>query len=266
MYIDRVKECFDLDTIHKAGFKVGYDAMYGAGQNVMRRLFPDAVLLHCDDNPSFRGQAPEPIHKNLLEFSELIKSDGTIDIGIANDGDADRLGLYDSKGNFVDSHHAILLLVHYLYKYKNLSGKVVTAFSVTDKVKHLCANYGLPHEVTKIGFKHICEIMIREDVMVGGEESGGVAVKGHIPERDGIWMGLLILEFMAKTGKTLNELIEEVYEQVGAFVYTRKDLHITNELKQSIVQNCKDGVYTAFGDFTIDRVETIDGHKFHLDE
>ena len=132
---------------------------------------------------AFKGQAPEPIHKNLLEFSALIKEQGNIDIGIANDGDADRIGVYDSKGNFVDSHHVILLAVYYLHKIKGLNGKVVVAFSVTDKVKKLCAAYGLPVQVTKVGFKYIGGIMVKDDVLLGGEESGGIAVKGHIPER-----------------------------------------------------------------------------------
>lgn len=264
MYIDQVEASFDLAGIKKAGLHIAYDAMYGAGQNVMRRLFPKATFLHCDYNPSFMGQAPEPIHKNLGEFSELIKNNGTIDLGLATDGDADRIGLYDGKGEFVDSHRIILLLVHYLKKYKGLTGKVVTAFSVTEKVGELCEKYGLPHETTKIGFKYICEIMKEssENVMVGGEESGGIAVTGHVPERDGIWMGLLIMEFMAKTGKNINELLDEVYEHVGRFAYNRNDLHITNELKAAIMANCAAGTYKGFGKYTIERTSNIDGYRF----
>ncbi len=268
MYMKHVEENFDLETIRKSGIKIGYDAMYGAGQNVMRRLFPEAVLLHCDDNPSFRGQAPEPIHKNLIEFSELIKNSGNINLGIANDGDADRIGVYDKAGNFVDSHRVILLLVHYLHKYKGMTGKVVTAFSVSNKINDLCKLYGLPTQTTKIGFKYICAYMAdpNEDVLVGGEESGGIATKGHIPERDGIWMGLLLLEFMAKTGKSLNELLNEVYEQVGGFAYNRNDLRITNELKHSIMDNCKAGSYTGFGKYNIQRTDDIDGYRFYFSD
>lgn len=265
-YVKQIEASFDLEGIKKSGIKLAYDAMYGAGQNVMKRLFPEATFLHCDYNPSFMGQAPEPIHKNLQEFSNLIKTGGDFGLGIANDGDADRIGVYDGQGNFVDSHHVILLLVHYLHKYKGLSGKVVTAFSVSNKVRKLCEAYGLPCEVTKIGFKYICEIMVKEDVLVGGEESGGIAAKGHVPERDGIWMGLLLLEFMAKTGKSMQELVAEVYEVVGSFAYNRNDLRIDNDLKWAIVQNCKDGKYTEFGKYKVQSTETIDGHKFHLDE
>jgi phosphomannomutase len=106
--------------------------------------------------------------------------------------------------------------------------------------------------------------MVTEDVLLGGEESGGIAVKGHVPERDGIWCGLLLLEFMAKTGKSLKQLIEEVYEITGSFFFDRNDLHITDELKNQIIENCKNGVYKSFGDYNVMRVEDIDGYKFHL--
>jgi phosphomannomutase len=233
----------------------------------MRRLFPDITLLHCDYNPSFKGQAPEPIHKNLQEFSSLIKSSGKIDCGLVTDGDADRLGMYDAQGNFIDSHHIILLLIHYLAKYKNLKGKVCTAFSTTPRVEKLCRHYGLPLEVVKIGFKWICEIMIRpgEDVLIGGEESGGIAIKGHIPERDGIWIGLTLWEFMAKSGKSLQELISEVYEIVGPFSFERIDLHIPEETKQRVLDNCKAGKYKAFGNYKVARVDDLDGYKYFFE-
>lgn len=264
IYIKHVEEKFDLESIRKADFKVAYDAMYGAGQRAMQAILPDAVLLHCDDDPSFKGQAPEPIHRNLGELSETIKNDSSITVGIANDGDADRIGMYDEDGKFVDSHHILLLLLLYMHKYKGESGKVVITFSVTNKMKKLAALYGLECEVTKIGFKYIAEIMTKEDVVVGGEESGGLAVKGHIPERDGIWIGLLILEFMAKTGKSIKELIQEVYDLVGSFSYDRDDLHLKEEEKQAIITNCKESKYTKFGKFNIESVETIDGFKFNL--
>jgi phosphomannomutase len=262
MYCDHVKSNFDLDAIRNSGLKLGYDAMYGAGQNVLRRLLPDLTFLHCEYNPSFMGQAPEPIHKNLTEFSELIRKSGTISSGLVTDGDADRLGFYDGQGNFVDSHHIILLLIHYLYKYKGLRGKVCTAFSTTPKVVKLCKHYGLEIEVVKIGFKYIAEIMIKEDVLLGGEESGGIAIKGHIPERDGIWMGLTIWEFMAKSGKTLNDLIQEVYDIVGRFSFERNDLHLKEEVKQKVLENCRSGRYTSFGSYKVNKVEDLDGYKY----
>jgi phosphomannomutase len=203
IYLDEVFAKFDIEAIRKSNLLLAYDAMYGAGQRVMKRILPNLIPLHCEHNPSFHGQAPEPIIRNLSEIAALIRNNPNINCGLANDGDADRIGMFDEKGEFVDSHQILLLLIHYLHHYKGMTGKVVVTFSVTDKVKRLCEHYGLPCEVKAIGFKYVAEVMMHENVLVGGEESGGIAAAGHIPERDGIWMGLLLLEFMAKTGKSV---------------------------------------------------------------
>lgn len=265
MYYDHVFASFDMNLIKSSGLKMAYDAMYGAGQDILPRIITDAKLLHCEFNPWFHGQAPEPILRNLGEMADVMKT-GEYDLGLANDGDADRIGLFDAEGNFVDSHHILLLLLYYLYKYKNLRGKVVVTFSVTSKMKKLAEKLGLEVQITKIGFKYIAEIMTREDILVGGEESGGLAVKGHIPERDGIWIGLVIMEFMAKTGKTMKELIQMVYDEVGTFASNRDDLHIDNETKERVISNCKEGVYRSFGDYQVSDTEDIDGFKFHVSE
>jgi phosphomannomutase len=266
LYCNHIEKHFDIALIKNKKLELAYDAMYGAGQNVIRRLFPEATFLHCEHNPGFMGQAPEPIHKNLQEFSDMIRLSEEIDCGLVTDGDADRIGLYNKKGEFVDSHHIILLLIHYLHKYKGLSGKVITTFSATSKIKKLCEAYGLPVQITKIGFKYICEYMIKENVLVGGEESGGIAITGHIPERDGIWIGITLWEFMAKTGKSLDELIQEVYEVTGSFSMERNDLHLKEEKKQQIIGHCKNGTYTAFDDLKVVKVEDVDGYKFHLSD
>lgn len=263
-YANHVESNFDMDVLTNPKYQWAYDAMYGAGQNIVRRLLPDATFLHCDHNPGFDGQAPEPIHKNLTEFSEMISVAGDIDSGLATDGDADRVGLYNKAGKFIDSHHIILLLINYLHQHKGLSGKVVTSFSCSGRIKKLCAHYGLEQQTTKIGFKYICDIMVQDDVLIGGEESGGIAIKGHIPERDGVWIGFVIWEYMAKTGKSLDELIEEVYDIVGSFAVERYDLRLDEELKQAIVSNCKNGSYKQFGSYSVEDIETTDGYKFHL--
>ena len=266
MYIDRIKSSFDLDAIKSSGLRFAYDAMYGAGQFVMRKLFPEMSFLHCDYNPSFNGQAPEPIAKNLNPFSQLIKNDGNIAAGLATDGDADRIGLFDEKGEFVDSHHILLLLLLYLHKYKSMNGKVVMAASTTPRVVKLAEMWKLDHDTVQVGFKHIAQQMINEDVLIGGEESGGIAIKGHIPERDGIWMGLVIFEYMAKSGKSLTSLINEVYELVGEFKYWRDDLHINEELKRSIVERCQNNAFQSFGKYNVQRIDTTDGYKFILSD
>lgn len=266
IYLDAVRKNFDLKRIEESGMQFAYDAMYGAGQHAMRTLMPEINFLHAEENPGFDGQAPEPIHRNLNELSEMIRISGDIASGLATDGDADRIGLYDSQGNFVDSHHIILLLIRYLVEEKGLRGKVVTSFSCSSRIAKLCAHYGLEQITTKIGFKYISDIMVEQDVLLGGEESGGIAVKGHIPERDGIWMGLLIWEFMAKSGKSLEDLIDEIYEITGPFSLDRYDLHLSQELKDRVVEKCATGAYTSFGKYTFLGTETLDGFKYDLGE
>ena len=269
MYCDEIEANFDMEAIRNCGMNWAYDAMYGAGQNVMRRILPNVTLLHCEHNPGFDGQAPEPIHRNLTEFSDVIKlSEGEIASGLATDGDADRIGLYDENGDFVDSHHILLLLIHYMSKVKNQQGEVYTTFSCTNKIQKLCDAYGINNTITKIGFKYICDLMVNsgKPFLTGGEESGGIAIAGHIPERDGIWMGLTIWECMAKTGKSLTELIEEIYSLVGTFAFERYDLHLTEELKQTIIQKCENRAFTQFDSYKVIKTEDVDGFKFHFDE
>jgi phosphomannomutase len=264
-YIHHVESNFDIEAIRNSGIKFGYDAMYGAGQNVIRRLLPDADLMHCDYNPSFMGQAPEPIARNLKPFAERIASTD-ISCGLATDGDADRIGLFDENGDFVDSHHIILLLIRYLVEFKGVKGNVYTSFSCTSKIKNLCDHYGIDHHVTKIGFKYICKEMIENESLLGGEESGGIAVSTHIPERDGIWMGLILWEYMAKTGKTLSQLITEVYEITGSFAMDRYDLHVPEDQKWAIIEKCKQKEFASFGKYQVSGNETIDGYKFLLND
>lgn len=262
-YVDYIRSKFDIDALNQSPMKMAYDAMFGAGQRVMKQLFPRAVFLHCEVNPSFNGISPEPLHKNLLELSETIKQTPELKFGLANDGDADRIALYNEDGDYVDSHHIILLLIHYLHKYKGMTGKVAIAASTTLRVNKMCAQYGLPCEVTPIGFKYISDIMSKEDVLVGGEESGGISIKGHIPERDGIFDGLAIYDFMNETSKTLKELCQEIYEVVGEFYYERNDLTLTEEKKVQAIALCKQGI-TAFGKYPVVDVNTIDGFKYEL--
>lgn len=265
VYYNHVQQHFDLNSIAKSGLKFAYDSMYGAGQNIMYRLFPYIIHLHKQYNPSFYGQAPEPILRNLKEFQKFIQQYGKINCGLCTDGDADRIGLFDSKGNFVDSHHIILLLIKYLAEVKKLKSKIVTATSTTPRVHKLAQHLGLEVITVPIGFKHIAGYMISDDVLLGGEESGGIAIKGHIPERDGIWMGLTIWEYMAKSKKTLEELIQDVYKITGAFNYYRYDLPIDENLKQRIINRCKAGQLTEFGKYKVRDIETIDGYKYFLD-
>jgi phosphomannomutase len=266
MYLDHARASFDMNKLGSIGAALAYDAMFGAGQNVVRSLFPDAALLHCDHNPGFHGRAPEPILKNLPELSGLLAGSPSLQCGLATDGDADRIGFFDENGRFVDSHHIILLLMKYLTKHKGMSGSVVKSFSVSDKVDKLCAAYGLQSITTKIGFKYICEYMVETDVLIGAEESGGIAIKGHIPERDGVWIGLMLMEYMAVSGKSISALISEIYDEIGSFAVERYDLHVEESRKQQIITDCKASAYKSFGPYTVETVEDTDGYKFRLGE
>ncbi len=264
LYINHIRENFDLPLIRKSGIKIAYDAMYGAGRKVFRTLIPAATMIHADDNPGFGGTPPEPILRNLKDLSTAVQSGG-FDIGIATDGDADRIGIVDDTGLFVDSHHIILLLVDYLKNEKGMDGKVVFTTSCTNKIGKLAEILGLKYQVTKVGFKYICEIMLQENVLVGGEESGGIAIAGHIPERDGIYIGLTIVEMMAKSGKTMKELISAIYDRVGKFSYDRADLHLSEAGKNRVVAACERKSFLDFGpSLPVESMETIDGFRFNL--
>lgn len=266
LYLNHVKASFDLEAITNSGLNFAYDAMYGAGRNIMRELFPDITFLHTDENPGFEGVAPEPILRNLGELSETIKLSENIDCALATDGDADRIGLFDSKGNFVDAHHIILLLIKYLKEQKGMNGKVITAFSCSAKVEKLCKHLGIEQITTKIGFKYVCEHLIKGGFLLGGEESGGMAIQGHIPERDGIWIGLTIWEYMAKSGKSLEELIDDLYAIVGPFAFERMDLHLEESQKQHIMNKCASGTIKTLGGRAVVRVSDLDGYKFFFSD
>lgn len=265
LYLNYLRQVFPIEKLRSGPYRVGYDAMYGAGQRIFPILFPGAILLHCDYNPSFKGTPPEPIEKNVKTFQALAKKE-QIHFGLITDGDADRLGLVDENGTFIDSHQIILLVLYYLLRYQNKRGKVVCSFSCTTKVINLASHFGVPIEIVPVGFKHIAEIMLREKVLLGGEESGGIAVEGHIPERDGIYIGLLILQMMNELKKTISELMEEIYGVVGRFGMARLDLHLTEKGKAWVMEQCAKGQFDTLGLSGVRKVETIDGYKVYLGE
>ncbi|HYW94855.1 MAG TPA: hypothetical protein VE870_04660 [Bacteroidales bacterium] len=265
-YVQHVSENFDLPELRKYAPSVAFDPMYGSGQNILGAILPGIKVLHQKQDFSFGNTPPEPLERNLGEFLEFVRNDPDIKIGIAVDGDADRIALVDENGNYIDSHHIILLLIHYLAGYLGETGSIITGFSSTVKVEKLAEHYGLQVKRVKIGFKEISRHMVKEDVLVGGEESGGISVKGHIAERDGIWMGLIILRFMHESGKSLSELINEIYSITGSFAFARSDLHITRELKNRVLDKCQKGIFDSFGDNRVEHIESLDGYKYFFDK
>ncbi len=264
-YLDLVRRTIDIEAINASGITIGHDAMYGAAMGVMTELLSTRVVtLHDTFNPWFEGQAPEPIEKNLKQLAETVVAEGCA-VGLANDGDADRIGLYDEKGQFVDSHRILSLLVKYMVEEKGMKGDIVRTATTTDMLAKMGAHYGLHVETTPVGFKYIASKMVEGDVLVGGEESGGLAVKGHIPERDGIFIGLLVVEMMVKRGKKLSELVDELFEQFGPHYAYRSDIHTSEEKKARFLKMlAEEGVKEAAG-FKVVHLDTIDGYKYRTD-
>jgi len=233
-YFHQICRYVDLDLIAKSGIKAIVDPMYGAGSGFIPRLLGGAAEIHNVENPSFGGQPPEPIGEHLKELSGLVAS-GQFQVGLALDGDADRIGAVDETGEFFSSHCIFTVILKHLIEYKKLTGGVVKTVSTTRMVDLLAERYGLTLHETPIGFKHICELMLAEDILMGGEESGGIGVKGHIPERDGILMGLLLLEIMAVNGKGLRQILHEIMDDIGHFHYRRIDRHIDVAAKDALI-------------------------------
>jgi phosphomannomutase len=264
-YIDLLRERLDVSAIRAAGLLVAHDAMYGSGQGVVADLLgkDHVVALHNEFNPGFHGQAPEPIERNLGELSKAVVREGC-DVAIANDGDADRVGMMDETGRFVTSHEILALLVKYLHEERGLSGSIVKTFSTTHLLDKMGAAYGLPVEVVPIGFKYIAPKIIEGDVLVGGEESGGIAVKGHMPERDGIYIGLLVLEMMVKRGQPLSALVQELHDAFGPHHYHRVDVHTTPAKKERVLDRLANkGGLDVLNGHPVHRLDTLDGYK-HL--
>lgn len=263
MYLDDIKKKFDIKMIKDSGIRLLHDAMYGAGMDVLTQLLPNAVQIHGEFNPSFAGTNPEPIESNLKELMLKVKS-GKFDLGIATDGDADRIGIVDEKGNYVDPHRVFSLLLKYLVEEKGLRGEVARSFTVTDIVEQQCEKYGIKLHTTPVGFKYICQLMNERKIIIGGEESGGLGVQGHIPERDGIYLGLLIAEIIIKRKKSLSELIKELEAEYGKRFYKRVDHHITQKEKIQIMKRFKSSLKEVAG-IPVHRIETIDGFKYYIE-
>jgi phosphomannomutase len=262
-YIDDVARKINMAAIRDAGIRILFDPMYGAGQGVLPSMLPRVDEIHGIFNPSFGGVNPEPLAHNLAELMQRVPA-GRYQIGIATDGDADRIGAVDENGRFVDSHRIFSLLLKYLVEQKGMTGDVAKSFSVTGMVDQLCDKYGLTMHETPIGFKHIGRLMVEGDILIGGEESGGLGVKGHLPERDGIFLGLLMCEMMATRKKPLSALVRELMDEFGEHEFKRVDLHVSEREKAALMKRYKKGVTEIGGQRVTGRKDT-DGHKFFVE-
>jgi phosphomannomutase len=260
-----VKKTIDLDAIRKAGFKVLYDPMFGAGIGTINDILEDADAIHNEHNPGFVGiDHPEPLGEYLGDLSACVRNGG-YDIGLATDGDADRLGVMDEDGNFIDSHRVFVLLMKYLYEDRKKRGSVAKTISLTTMVDDYCAAKKIDLIETAVGFKYIADLMANRKILIGGEESGGLGTTLHIPERDGIFNGLLLLEMMARRGKSIGELSRELDEEFGPHRYRRIDKRMTEERKRAILKSAEKGL-DAIGSYKVTGTSRLDGYKFFVEK
>ena len=228
-YLDHLQGMVDIDKIRRHKISIVIDPLFGAGQDCLEKLLAGGsikfISINSGRDPLFGGLHPEPIAANLGALIKTVKQNEA-DIGIALDGDADRIGLVDSQGVFVNSHQIFSLLLLHLIKNRKKTGAVVKTISGTYLIERICRKYRLKLNETPIGFKYIGDIMLKEKVLLGGEESGGIGFRGHIPERDGILSALYMLEMMALTGQSLISLKKELFTEFGMSCYDRIDLKL----------------------------------------
>lgn len=268
-YEAHLHELVDFAAIRRAGLSVAVDAMYGTGRIYLRRLLEDAgcnvTELRGEMNPGFNGIHPEPIARHLQPLFDEMAS-GRHRLGLATDGDADRIGAVDPSGCFVDPHQIMALIVEYLVHDRKQRGSVVKTVSTTQMLNRLALRYDLPIHETPVGFNHICDYMRSESVLLGGEESGGISVLGHIPEGDGLLMGLLLTEMVAVRGHTLSELVEALMaqEDVGHFAYARRDQPVRPFKKAELVNRLMGDCPATLAGMGIARMSDRDGVKYIL--
>lgn len=258
----------DLDIVNKRELHVVSDGMWGSGRGAFSGILSRTRTRVTDIrhllNPGFGGIHPEPIMRNMNELVATVQR-LQADVGLATDGDADRIGAIDGNGNFIDPHHIFALTLRHLVENKGLRGDVVKTVSTTLMINRLAERYDLTLRETPVGFNHIADLMMKHDVLMGGEESGGIGVRGHIPEGDGVLMGLLLLEVMAHARAPLHEIVADLQANCGPTVYARIDARLTKQLpKKQIVQMLSDSAPSHMNGETVARVETVDGVKFFM--
>ncbi|HEY6251298.1 MAG TPA: phosphoglucomutase/phosphomannomutase family protein [Candidatus Angelobacter sp.] len=267
-YIDAIVRFVDLEKIAKAGFKFAIDCMYGAGRNVLSGIFKQRGIQHVqirnEVNPLFPGINPEPIEPHIRMLQETVVRE-KCHAGLATDGDADRIGAVAEDGNFVDSHKIYSIILQWLLTHKDWPGDVVRAFNTTRMLDRIATKHGRKLHECGIGFKYICDLMLERQILIGGEESGGIGIQRHLPERDGLLNSLLLANIMADEGKSLGQLVEALQKEYGPHYYARRDLHVPNEVKESAIARASSDDVQHLGRYKILRKENLDGIKFFLD-
>lgn len=266
-YLAHLRTLVDFGAIARGRPRVVVDPMYGAGRGYLatflREIGCEVVEIRGDLNPGFGGIHPEPIQRNLGALIDAVLA-GQFDLGLATDGDADRIGAVDARGAFVDPHRIFTLALQYLVDVRGWRGSVVKTVSTTQHIDQVCEVYGLPLHEVPVGFNHICDLMAREDVLIGGEESGGITIRGHVPEGDGLLMGLLLLEIVATRGRQLHELVDDLMLRLGPVHYGRDDRQTRPFDKSELVRRLLANVPERIAGLSVSRVDNSDGIKYRF--
>jgi phosphomannomutase len=267
-YVKAVCAFADMDLIAKTKFKFAVDAMYGSGRGVLTGILAErgvhCVAIRQELNPLFPGINPEPIEPHVAMLQETVVRE-KCDAGLATDGDADRIGAVAEDGSFVDSHKIFCVLLHWLLERKKWPGDIVRAFNTTRMIDRIAAKYGRKLHETSIGFKYVADLMMEREILMGGEESGGIGYSRFLPERDGVLNSLLLANAMAEEGKPLGQLVADLQREFGPHYYGRRDLHIPDEMKQSAIQRARSESTQTLGKYKVLKKEYMDGVKFFLD-
>ncbi|MCH8864611.1 MAG: phosphoglucomutase/phosphomannomutase family protein, partial [Chloroflexi bacterium] len=267
VYLKQVDRLVNISGLRAAGFKIVIDSMYGAGAGYLRTILEggntEVIEINGDRNPLFPGIQPEPIAANLARLSEAVKQQGA-HVGLATDGDADRMGVIDENGNFLTQLQVFALLSLYLLEVRGERGPLVKTITSTSMLDRLGEIFDVPVFETSVGFKYVAPIMRAENALIGGEESGGYGFRGHVAERDGVLACLYFLDLMAKTGKTPSELIDYLYGKVGPHYYQRADIHFPAAERAVITDRLQHRRQKSLGGVEVVNVETADGFRFTL--
>ncbi len=275
-YIEKIRAFANLEAIRASGLKFAIDCMYGAGRGILADIFRDLGVDHIEirgeHNPLFPGINPEPIEPHIDALKQAVVAHHC-HAGFATDGDADRIGAVDEHGNFVDPHKIFSILLEWLLTTKDWPGGVTRAFNTTGMLDRIAAKHGRKLYEHGIGFKYVCDLMLDEDILIGGEESGGIGIQRHLPERDGLLNALLLATVMAEKKRTLGELVQALQDEYGEHHYGRIDLHINDQLKNAAIAKARAAAQEfadtgstgmRFAGMSVERVSTLDGIKFFL--
>jgi alpha-D-glucose phosphate-specific phosphoglucomutase len=264
-YRTHLASLLDLRGLRERKLRVAVDAMYGAGRGFLRTLLEEAgaevVEIRGEMNPGFNGIHPEPIGRHLSPLIDKVVSEG-FDLGLATDGDADRIGAVGPSGKFIDPHCILSLVLRYLVEACGQRGSVVKTVSTTQMLNRMARRYGLALHETPVGFNHISDLMLTDDVLIGGEESGGISIKGHIPEGDGVLMGLLMAEIVALAGKSPEALMQDLMAEIGQFSYARNDFAVRPFDKSALVAKLVNQAPKKLAGTPLVDINTRDGVKY----